>query len=181
MATRIYWTPPTPAADFYEVRSAPTTTSPFVLAAVVIDQRPSSSWDASTGQFYYDDPTGDDNTVYRVQGFLAGGLVLDTGIFAPQVSIAAQIATRTKVDHNYQLPDALRYIAPGGAGIPQAVIRVFQKPAWDAGQKNVALFTTETDDVGRWISPFWLEPGMIYVLTFEKGGSFGPDKVEITV
>lgn len=181
MPTRIYWDPATPAADFYEVRVAATSSSPYILAAVVMDQRPGPSWDVAKGQFYYDDPTGTDESVYRVQGFLQGGLVLDTGPFQPQISFAAQLATRTKVDHNYQMVDALRYVAPGGAGIPEATIRAFQKPSWDAGQRTVALFVTETLADGRWQSPFWLEPGMVYVLTFEKPGSFGPDKTEITV
>ena len=181
MATRIYWTPPSPAADFYEVRVAPTNSGVFSLAGAVIDQRPGPSWDAAKEQFYYDDPLGTDDSVYRVQGFLNGGLVLDTGIFAPQVSYAAQLATRTRVDHNYLITNALQYIAPGGAPIPQAVIRVFQKPDWDAGKRNMAIFTTETDVNGHWVTPFWLEPGMVYVLTFEKMGSFGPDKIEITV
>ena len=163
------------------MRVAPQTDGTFVLAQVVMDQRPGANWDASKSQFYYDDPTGTDASVYRVQGFLNGGLVLDTGVFAPQVSYAAQIATRVKVDHNYQLADQFRYLAPGGAGIPQALIRVFQKPDWDAGRRNVGLFVTETLDDGRWQSPFWLEPGMTYILTFEKQGSFGPDIVEITV
>jgi len=179
MPTRIFWTPPTPAADFYEVRVAASTTATFLLAAAVVDQRPGPSWDGS--QFFYDDPAGTDASVYRVQGFLAGGLVLDTGVFAPQVSIAAQIATRAKVDHNFGLPNALQYLTPGGQGIPQATVRVFQKPDWDAGRNNVALFTTETDNSGQWVSPFWLEPGMQYVLTFEKSGSYGPDRTEITV
>lgn len=179
MPTRIFWDLSAPPADFYEVRVAASTTAPFSLAAVVTDQRPGSNWNGA--QFFYDDPTGADETVYRVQGFLLGGLVSDTGIFQPQVSVAAQIATRTRVDHNYQLVDQYRYVTPGGAGIPNATIRVFQKPDWDAGRRNVALFVTETLDDGRWESPFWLEPGLQYVLTFEKSGSFGPDTAVITV
>lgn len=179
MATRIFWTPPATPVDFYEVRVAPSTSAQFVLAGIVTDQRPGPNW--SGNQFFYDDPSGDDATVYRVQGFLAGGLEFDSGVFQPQVSTAAQIATRVRVDHNYQMADQFRYVAPGGAGIPQALIRVFQKPSWDAGQRNVALFVTETLSDGRWQSPFWLEPGLQYVLTFEKSGSFGPDMAVLTV
>ena len=181
MPTRIFWTPPTPAADFYEVRVAASTGATFLLSGVVTDQRPGPNWSVTSHQFFYDDPTGTDASVYRVQGFLSGGLVFDSGVFQPQVSTAAQIATRVKVDHNYQLADQFRYLSPGGAGIPQALIRVFQKPDWDAGRRNVGLFVTETLDDGRWQSPFWLEPGLQYVLTFEKSGSFGPDIVEILV
>jgi len=179
VATRIFWDPVAPPADFYEVRVAPSTDATFLLAGVVIDQRPGPNWNGS--RFFYDDPTGTDASVYRVQGFLLGGLVFDSGVFQPQVSTAAQIATRVKVDHNFQLADQYRYVAPGGSGIPQALIRVFQKPDWDAGRRNVALFITETLDDGRWQSPFWLEPGMTYVLTFEKSGSFGPDIVTVLV
>lgn len=175
MPTRIYWTPPTPAPDFYEVHT------PVALACVVPEQRPGPNWNQAKGQFFYDDPTGTDADSYRIYGFLLGGLVFDSGVFAPQQAFAAGLATRVKVDHNYLLADAYRYVAPGGAGIPQATVRVFQKPDWDAGRRNVALFVTETLDDGRWASPFWLEPGMTYVLTFEKAGSFGPDVTPLTV
>jgi hypothetical protein len=181
MATRIYWDPATPPADFYEVRVAPTSTGTLVLAMNVIDQRPGPNWSASKNQFYYDDPTGTDTSVYRVQGFLDGGLVVDTGIFQPQVSQASEIATRVRIDHNYLLPNALQYVAPGGAPIPQATIRVFTKPDWDANRRNVALFVTETNNQGQWVSPFWLEPGLVYVIVFEKSGQFGPDTQEIQV
>ena len=134
MATRIFWDPPAAPCDFYEVRVAASTSALFALAGIVNDQRPGPNWTGS--QFFYDDVSGTDQSVYRVQGFLAGGLVLDTGVFQPQVSTAAQIATRVKVDHNFQLADQYRYIAPGGSGIPQALIRVFQKPDWDAGRRK---------------------------------------------
>jgi hypothetical protein len=42
MPTRIYWDPATPAADFYEVRVAATSSGPYILAAVVMDQRPTA-------------------------------------------------------------------------------------------------------------------------------------------
>lgn len=181
MTTQIFWNPATPPADFYEVRSAPATDGTFALNQIIPDQRPGANWSAGKQQFYYTDPNGTNNTVYRVQGFLNGDLVTDTGVFQPQISKAAQLATRTRVDHNYLQPNALQYVSPRGNPIPQATIRVFQKPDWDAGNNQVALFTTETDNNGKWVSPFWLEPGLQYVLTFEKRGSFGPDKVEITV
>ena len=181
MPTRIYWAPAEPPADFYEVKSAPTNIGTFDLLAVVTDQRPGPYWDAVREKFYFDDAEGDDNTVYRVQGFLDGGLVSDTGVFQPEVSKSASVNTRQRVDQNYQMVDALRYISPGGSGIPQATIRVFRKPDWDAGLRATSLFVTETDNDGRWVSPFWLEPGMMYVIVFEKAGSFGPDRTEITV
>ena len=44
-------------------------------------------------------------------------------------------------------------------------------------QLEMERVLAETLDDGRWQSPFWLEPGLQYVLTFEKSGSFGPDIV----
>ena len=181
MATRITWPPADPECDFYEVKSAPSPTDTFTLLGVVMDARPGNNWSESANVFYFDDGDGEDNTVYRIQGFVNGGLVYDSGIIQPEASKAAQLQTRTRVDHNYLAPNAYQYISPGGPPIEGASIRVFTKPDWDAGKRTVALFVTQTNALGQWQSPFWLEPGLMYVLTFEKSGQYGPDVTEILV
>lgn len=180
MATKITWAP-TSVVDFYEVKSAASPTDTFTLKAIVIDARPGSNWAQAQGQFFYDDPDGEDVTVYRIQGFVNGSLDFDSGIVQPDASKTALIQTRTRVDHNYLVDNALQYTAPSGAPIEGAEIRAFTKPDWDAGRRVVALFITKTDANGQWLQPFWLEPGMTYVIVAQKAGAFGPDSVEIVV
>jgi len=181
MATRITWDPKDIVPDFYEVKSAPSATGVFTLKGIVLDARPGPNWAADVAKFFYDDPDGEDVSVYRVQGFQNGGLLYDSGIFQPEYSKAALIQTRTRVDHNYLMPNALQYTAANGAPIEGANIRAFTKPDYDAGRTAVALFVTTTNSQGQWSSPFWLEPGLTYVLVFEKVGFFGPDTTEIVV
>lgn len=181
MATRISWDPGTEEVDFYEVKSAPSVTGTFSLLAIVQDDRTSPNWNTQTARFTYADNDGVDTTIYRVQGFTNGSLSYDSGPLQSEVSQAALLQTRTRVDHNYLYPNAYQYIEPGGAPINEAIVRVFTKPDWDALRRDVALFVTKTNAQGQWVSPFWLEPGMQYVLVFQKDGVCGPDISEITV
>ena len=71
--------------------------------------------------------------------------------------------------------------APSGPGIPDATIRAFRASEWDAGRREVGEYVVLTDAQGRWKSPLWLEPGLDWVLVFEKAGSFGPDTRRVTV
>jgi len=167
--------------DFYEVKSAPSPTSTFTLKAIIMDARPGPNWAQDRVSFFYDDPDGEDPTVYRVQGFQNGGLLFDSGILQPEYAKAALIQTRTRVDHNYLGANAYQYTASNGSPIENATVRVFTKPDYDAGRRAVALFVTTTNAQGQWLSPFWLEPGLTYVLVFEKSGAFGPDITEIVV
>jgi hypothetical protein len=40
---------------------------------------------------------------------------------------------------------------------------------------------SETDALGKWKTSVWLEPGMDYVIVFEKPAAFGPNTTRITV
>lgn len=181
MSTRIYWTPPTVPVSYYDVLSAATNEAELTLATTFQDDREGSNWYAPKKQFFYDDSAGTDRTVYRVKGYDALGLVFDTGVYQPDHSYAAVLATRVRVDHNYGGANALQPVTPSGAPIPQTVVRIYKKPDYDAGRTELALLVTETDSAGRWVIPFWLEPGMTYTLVFEKVGSYGPAKAEITL
>ena len=71
--------------------------------------------------------------------------------------------------------------APSGPGIPDATIRAFRASEWDAGRRAAGEYVVLTDAQGRWKTPLWLEPGLDWVLVFEKAGSFGPDTRRVTV
>lgn len=180
MATRFYWEPPTDLSpsryDLFTVGASEQ------LLASVPHSVPGPYWEAATRRFSFEDPQGTDATIYRVRALgPAGELYGDTGPFQPSAVVAARLATRKRVDHDYGGPNALAYQTRSGVGVPDAIVRVFSAPDWDAMRRTVALNVTETDALGRWKGSVWLEPGMDYVLVFEKPSAFGPDIVRITV
>lgn len=181
MATRITWAPGDELADFYEVKVADSPTSTFSLLGTLVGDLTGNNYNKKSGKFFYDDPTGEDTSVYRIQGFLEGGLVLDTGIIQPEVSKTVATQYRVRVDQDFQEPNNLRYTTTNGQPIVDATVRVFTQPDWEAGRRTVSLFVTKTDSLGNWNSPFWLEPGLTYVVVYEKQGLYGPDTKTIVV
>lgn len=138
--------------------------------------------DAANKKVFYDDETGDASLFYRLIAFDVNNIILDdSGPFAFSPAVAASLPTRTKVDHHYGAVDALRYVAPGGAGVPQARVRIYKQPDYLAGRWELAVATTETADDGRWLAPVYLEPGFTYVVHFSKEGVYGPDTTTVVV
>jgi hypothetical protein len=84
-----------------------------------------------------------------------------------------------KIDHNYNLSDALRYMTPGGSPICDAQIRVYKKEDYDAGLLDQAIGATLTRPDGRWLNPILVNPGYTYAIVFQKPNEYGPDKVEV--
>lgn len=181
MPTRIYWEPLSELSPTsYEVSAVlgmdETWLSSFPHAV------PGANWNGARRQFFFDDPLGTDARVYRVRALgPARELYGDTGPFQPSTALAAVLATRVRVDHNWPTFDNLRVVAQSGMGIPEATVRVFRAPDWDANRRDVALAVTTTDVNGAWKTPVWLEPGMDYVLVGSKEGAYGPNERRITV
>lgn len=180
MPTRFYWESPddlTPSRyDLYVVGATES------LLASVPHTIPGPYWLEATRRFTFEDPQGTDATIYRVRALgPAGELYGDTGPFQPSAAVAARLATRKRVDHDYGAPNALTYQTRAGVGVPDATIRVFRAVDWDQNRRTVALYVSETDALGKWRSSVWLEPGQDMVLVFEKPSAFGPDVVRITV
>ncbi len=98
------------------------------------------------------------------------------GIAAPPPPV---FDNTTKIDHNWDLPDSLRYVTPGGTPIADAQVRVYYKTDYDAGQLNHPVGITETDAYGRWKNPVLVLPGFSYVIRFDLPNQFGPDAVTI--
>lgn len=86
-----------------------------------------------------------------------------------------------KLDHNYNLSDALRYVTPGGSGIGEAQVRVYKKEDFDAGRLDAPVGITMTKADGRWVMPVLVNPGYTYTVQFYKPNEYGPDKIEVTV
>lgn len=180
MPQRVIWyAPEVLTPDRYEISIV---ASSETFLASIAHQVPGPYWVARPGYFSFEDPQGTDTTVYRVRALgPAGVLYGDTGPFQPSAAVAARLASRTRVDHNYGSVDALRYVAASGPGIPDATIRIFRALEWDAGRRDASEYVVLTDSAGRWATPVWLEPGLDWVLVFEKRGSYGPDVRRITV
>lgn len=181
MATRITWEPGSGPFDYFDLRSAESPTDTFQLEAVVVATKPGPGWDDAAQRFYYDDPDGTDNTVYRIKGIYDGGVVFDSGLVQPEASKTALLQTKVRLDHHTGYPNAYQYVGPNGQPIEGGVVRVFNKPDWDAGRRTLALAITQTDAQGQWVAPAWVPPGMTYTLVFAKEGLFGPDVVEVAV
>ena len=183
MANRVYFLPPQYATPTrYEISVALTATSVWNIYGYIPHEIPGPNWEEATQRFFFDNASGTDSTVYRVKALGPVDEVLaDTGPFQPDVAVAAQLAARAKVDHNYGGIDALQFVTESGAAIPEAQIRIFRRPDFDAGRRDVPLFIVETRIDGRWKRPVYLEPGMSYTLLFDKPSAFSSDPVVIVV
>ena len=183
MANRVYFSPPQYVVPVrYLVLLAASATGVWNTFGYIPHEIPSGNWDAAASRFFFDDPSGTDASVYRVKALDSLDQVLaDTGPFQPDVAITATLATRAKVDHNFGTIDALQFVTESGAPIPNATIRIFRSPDFDAGLRDVPLFIAETRADGRWVRPVYLEPGMNYTLLFDKPAAFSSQPVVITV
>jgi len=85
-----------------------------------------------------------------------------------------------KLDHNYDLSDALRYVTPGGSPIAGAQVRVYLHADYTAGRLATPVGTTITDANGRWLNPILVSPGFTYVVQFFKPNTYGPDTAAVT-
>ena len=183
MANRVYFSPPLYASPSrYEVSVAASATAVWNLYGYIPHEIPGPNWEDPPGRLFFDDASGTDATVYRVKALGPLDEVLaDSGPFQPDVAVGAALAARAKVDHNFGAIDALQFVTESGAAIPEAQIRIFKKPDFDAGRRDVPLFIIETRADGRWKRPVYLEPGMSYTLLFDKPSAFSSDPVIIVV
>ena len=128
--------------------------------------------------------------IHSVKATLATGAVV--ALLDPSFLILSQggvttppsppIFTNTvSVDHNFGLPDALRYMDSGGNPINDAQVRVYLKSDYDAGNLSAPAGVSLTGADGRWTNPVLVTPGFSYVVRFEAPYRFGPDTVTITV
>lgn len=85
------------------------------------------------------------------------------------------------LDHNFDLPDNLRYMDAGGNPINDAQVRVYLRSDYDAKRLDSPVGVTLTRADGRWVNPVLVVPGFDYVVRFEAPFRFGPDIATITV
>lgn len=183
---RIFWQADTDSDTVnYDVwRQLPTEGTPTFLVRVTA-VKSAANWkpDLTQGpRYYFDDSTGSRDSIYQVFFLTADDTVTgQTPLFRPMDATGAQIITRIPIDHNYGSQDALLVTAPGGAPISFLTIYVFKKIDYDGGNKTLPVGITETLPDGRWKNPVYVEPGLDYVLVFEKSQAFGPTTLVLSV
>jgi hypothetical protein len=184
MATgiRVYWERDAdPDVANYEVRRAPELGQPLTLVALIQHQIPGDNWSAERNRFYFDDTQGTARDVYQVTAVTTTGIAVgQTDVFSPFGPTAGS-NSKIAVDHNYGGTDALRFVTESGAGIPDADIRVYTKPDYDAGRFAAPVYVVQTDDQGRWRRPAFLDAGMDYVILMEKRSAYVSLPTQITV
>lgn len=85
-----------------------------------------------------------------------------------------------KVNHDFGLADALRYLTSGGSPIANAQVRLYLKSTYDAGDLSAPVGVTLTDAAGRWVTPILVTTGFSYTIQFLKPNEYGPDVATIT-
>ena len=60
-------------------------------------------------------------------------------------------------------------------------MRLFRRPDFEAGRRDVPLYVVQTRADGRWTRPVYLEPGMDYTLIFDKPAAYISQATHITV
>lgn len=180
---RIFWEPaPDEDVAKYLVYSTLDKSQAPEFLREVAHAIPGPNYSDKRRTFYLDDLSGTTVTFYQVISVASSGVAIqDSGFFLPDGPVAAGIAARVKIDHNYPTPDNLQFLTESGIPIPQGMMRVYTRADYEAGQVDKPLFAVETREDGRWIRPVYVEPGMDYVVVADKEGSYASDPVVITV
>jgi len=180
---RVTWLPGMDSDAVYQDiwRALPSETGLAFLVRIPA-AKSATNWKAELGKYYFDDGSGTRDSQYQVYWISADDIMLGaTEIFRPMDAQGAQILTRIPIDHDYGGEDALQAVAPGGAPISALTIYVYKKVDFDGGNKTLPVGITETDAQGRWKNPVYVEPGLDYVLVYEKTQAFGPTSLVLSV
>ncbi len=179
---RLYWTPVNDnTIVYYQIYRSDTLQGPYWLLATVNNDKIGENWDSVRAQFFYDDSTGANDLFYKIIGYnVASVIISQTSPFQPTYIQDSTLNNLVRVDEHYGMVDALRYIAPGGAPISQAAIRIYKNEDYQQGNRTTPFAILQTKNDGRWVSPVYLPLG-IYVIQFFKPSGYGPDIVTITV
>lgn len=182
MGIKITWQPSTELdiASYNLERTDNLTTPSWALIVNIPHNLVGANYDIPNAVFFYLDSTGDSTKFYRL--IAIDTLAQQSVPSAPfQVTAAASIPSTVSVDHNYGFPGSLRYQTAGGIPVEAAIVRIWKKSDFDAGNTDAPLAITMTNAQGNWINPCNLTTGFTYVVQFAKEGLYGPDKTEVTV
>jgi hypothetical protein len=183
MGIKITWQPSGEAdiASYNLERTDSLATPAWTLLVNIPHNLSGPNYDTLNGVFFYLDSTGDTTKYYRLISIDTAAQLSVPGTPFQAVSTAPALPNVVKVDHNYGFPGSLRYQTAGGIPVEAAIIRVWKKADFDAGNTDAPLAITMTNAQGNWVNPFNLTTGFTYVVQFAKEGLYGPDKTEIVV
>jgi hypothetical protein len=183
MGIRINWRPSTELdiASYNLERADNLTGATWALLVNVPHNLVGPNFDVPSGMFFYLDSTGDTTKYYRLISIDTVNQLSVPSTPFQAVSTAPAIPNVVKVDHNYGFMGALRYQTAGGIPVEAAIIRIYTKADFDAGNTDAPLAITMTNSAGNWINPVSLNTGFTYVVQYAKEGLYGPDKIEVTV
>ena len=85
------------------------------------------------------------------------------------------------VNHDIQVSDNLRYLAPNGEPIVSAEVYVFKKSEYLSDTFDNALGRTTTREDGRWQDAIPVQAGDTYTVVLYKQGYYGPDVIDIAI
>ncbi len=83
------------------------------------------------------------------------------------------------VNHNYPNTDDLRVVSESNEPVSGAVIRIFDRVAFDCGDLDVWVGATTTDLEGRWMDPIQVPDGGSWIVHIQKLTVGGPNHVEL--
>lgn len=183
MGIKVHWAPSAELdiASYNLERADNLTGAPWVFLVNIPHNLLGMNYDVPSATFFYVDATGDTTKYYRLFAVDTVAQVSAPSTPFQAVSTAPAIPNTVKVDHNYGFPGSLRYQTAGGIPVEAAIIRVYKKTDFDAGNTDTPLAVTLTTAAGNWLNPISLTTGFTYTIQFAKEGLYGPDKTEVVV
>jgi hypothetical protein len=183
MGIKITWAPSGEAdiASYNLERTDNLTPPSWTLLVNVPHNLVGPNFDVPNNVFWYLDATGDTTKYYRLISIDTVNQLSVPGMPFQAVSSAPALPNVVKMDHNYPTPGNLRYQTQGGSPVEAAIIRIWKKSDFDAGNTDAPLAITMTNAQGNWVNPISLTTGFTYTVQFFKEGLYGPDKVEVVL
>ena len=187
MATNVIkWFPVlTPNIVGYEIQYSDTgANGEFLVGATVLHTIPGTYWNEAEGVFQYTE----DAPVYRYYKLITldrfgnrGEDEVPVPFKAGNDPITAPNPFRTPLDQDSGGPQSMTYVTQDGQPVVGATIRIYEKPAYDAGNLDNVIGITVTTETGGWKDQIQVQPGQTYTVIFHKPNEYGPDRAEITV
>lgn len=88
---------------------------------------------------------------------------------------------RVYLHTHYSSTDTLRLVDEDGLPVDAALVTVYRKTDYDAGDLTVPVGITTTDSDGRWVDAIAVASATTYTVHYQKDGVVGPVSVEIVV
>ena len=120
--------------------------------------------------------------IRELTGELETKALTDASVLITKGSVSdGLVVGQLGINHDTGGADNLKYHTAAGDPVSDAVIRVYTKVDWDAGNTDSVKGLTYTDVYGQWQSAVFVDVGTTYTVVFSKEGAYGPDTAEIAI